>query len=97
MTVTRNHIFGAMAAVEPATPGSCGRRPSGFRLPTTTSLGCVRLQVADLARSLAFHEGTLGLRSLERDGARAVLGMHGDPREVGLPGAPERGGRNAHA
>src|SRR5665213_1975291 len=75
----RSHdIFGDTAAVQPATPHSYGEAPSGFRLPQATRLGSVSLQVADLARSLAFYEGVLGLRSVERDASRAVLAAHGD-------------------
>ncbi len=75
----RSHdIFGDTAAVQPATPDSYGEAPSGFRLPQATRLGSVSLQVADLARSLAFYEGVLGLRSVERDASRAVLAAHGD-------------------
>lgn len=45
-----------------------------YQLPKTTRLGRVRLQVADLARSRAFYEGVLGLRTVTRDGGRVVLG-----------------------
>jgi len=67
---------------EPATPGSYGEPPSGFRLPAATRLGPVRLQVADLARSLAYYEGVLGLAVLSRGPASAVLGTHGDARPL---------------
>lgn len=82
----------------PATPETYGIAPLGFRLPATTRLGAVHLQVADLARSLEFYVDILGLRVLEREGARASLAAHGDDvplihlRE--LPGAspvPRRG------
>ena len=64
----------------PAMPTSpaAGVRPTGYRLPDATVIGRVRLQVSDLARSLAWYEGTLGLRVLERDASRAALGAHGD-------------------
>jgi catechol 2,3-dioxygenase len=76
-----------------------GMAPEGYRLPTGTRLGRVRLQVADLGRSLAFYEGVLGLRLLTRDDASAVLGTprDGDEPLVELherPGAsavPRRG------
>jgi len=61
---------------EPAVPGSYGRAPRGYRLPEDIRLGPVRLQIADLNRSLAFYQTTLGLRVLLRDGSRAVLGAH---------------------
>jgi catechol 2,3-dioxygenase len=67
---------------EPATPASYGEPPSGFRLPEATRLGPVRLQVADLARSLAYYERVLGLAVLSRDPASAVLGTHGDARPL---------------
>lgn len=75
-------IFGSRPAVEPATPGSYGQPPRGFRLPDATRLGGVRLQVADLERSVAYYTGTLGMRVLERDGTRALLGAHGDDRPL---------------
>lgn len=59
---------------EPATPGSYGLAPAGFRLPETTRLGPVRLQVGDLDRSLVFYESILGLRRLAREGRGAWLG-----------------------
>lgn len=48
--------------------------PAGYRLPAGTRVGPVRLQVADLARSLAWYERVLGLRILERDPGVAKLG-----------------------
>ena len=65
---------------EPATPGSYGEAPRGFRLPAHTTLGPVRLRVADLERSRSFYESVLGMRVLrEKDGA-AELGAQGDDR-----------------
>jgi catechol 2,3-dioxygenase len=46
----------------------------GFRLPDATRLGLVRLDVSDLARSLAYYRDVLGLRELSRDGSRVTLG-----------------------
>lgn len=54
--------------------------PSGFRLPDTTRVGCVTLQVANLDRSLEYYQGTIGLHLLWRSGARAGLGARGDAR-----------------
>lgn len=54
-----------------------GLAPPGYRLPATTRLGPVRLQVADLARSLAFYEGVLGLRVLSRSGDTVALSASG--------------------
>lgn len=77
MSARATDLFGAPGGAEPATPGSYGRPPSGTRLPDATRLGAVRLQVADLERSLAFYEGLLGLRVAAREGASARLTAHG--------------------
>lgn len=80
---------------ENATPGSYGLAPSGFRLPAETRLGPVRLQVADLARSVDFYQGVLGMRVLERESAEARLGVDSVLLELAeRPGAqpvPRRG------
>ncbi|HEX6050902.1 MAG TPA: VOC family protein [Gemmatimonadaceae bacterium] len=77
---------------------SYGIAPAGFRLPSTTHLGVVRLQVSDLARSLAYYDRVLGLREVERRGRMAVLGAVDGGRPLielhELPGAqpvPRRG------
>jgi catechol 2,3-dioxygenase len=59
------------------TPRAYGIAPSGFRLPDATHLGRVRLQVADLDRSIAYYETVIGLRVLDRAGDVATLGPHG--------------------
>lgn len=51
-----------------------GIAPPGYRLPGATRLGRVRLQVAELARSLAYYERVLGLRVVARAAASAELG-----------------------
>jgi catechol 2,3-dioxygenase len=79
--VSSHDIFGEAPGAEPATPGSYGEAPRGYRLPAGTRLGPVRLQVADLARSIAYYEQTLGLRVLQRDESGAALG----PRDVDRP------------
>jgi len=56
---------------------SYGIAPSGFRLPDATHLGRVRLQVADLDRSIAYYETVIGLRVLARSGNVATLGPQG--------------------
>lgn len=61
---------------------SYGVRPAGYRLPDATHLGRVRLQVSDLERSIAYYETVLGLRVIERDGAVARLGPHGEDRVI---------------
>ncbi len=73
MGVTTNDIFGASGKPQPATPGSYGEMPSGYRLPEATHLGQVRLQVRQLERSLAFYEGVLALRVIARSESSATL------------------------
>jgi catechol 2,3-dioxygenase len=73
MGATTRDLFGDASGAQPASPGTYGEPPRGARLPAETRLGTVRLQVADLASSLAFYQGTLGFRLASRDGARAVL------------------------
>jgi len=66
-------------AVVPANaPRDYGIAPPGFRLPDATRLGAVRLEISDLARSLAYYEGVLGFRVVERRPGAATLGAHGD-------------------
>jgi catechol 2,3-dioxygenase len=66
----------------PATTDQQGIRPRGYRLPEATHLGRVRLQVADLDRSLAFYEDVLGMRVINRDTDSVSLGPHGEDREI---------------
>jgi len=73
MAVTTRDIFGQAPDAEMATPGSYGEPPHGARLPEATRLGPVRLQVADLERSLAFYVDVLGLRIVERSAGGAAL------------------------
>jgi catechol 2,3-dioxygenase len=75
-----------------------GIAPKGYRLPDATHIGRVTLQVADLARSLAYYERVLGFRVLQRGAGRATLGAQtGDQPLIELrerPGAtpmPRRG------
>jgi catechol 2,3-dioxygenase len=75
-------IFGNSAGAEPATPGSYGQPPSGFRLPATTHLGQVTLQVSSLDSSLAFYQTVLGFRPLTRDASGATLAAHGADRPL---------------
>ena len=59
-----------------------GIAPSGFRLPDETHIGRVRLQVADLDRSVAYYEKVLGMRTLSRSETSAELGSHGDDQPL---------------
>lgn len=77
MGTSRQDIFGEGTGAQPATPGSYGQPPAGFRLPESLNLGPVRLQVADLERSLTYYQQTLGLRLLDRQGGGAALGAAG--------------------
>ena len=62
----------------PAVEAGYGIAPRGYRLPDATRLGRVSLQVADLARSLAYYGGVLGFRVLDEAEGRATLAAHGD-------------------
>src|SRR5690242_6146845 len=59
-----------------------GIAPPGYRLPAETRLGRVVLQIADLDRSLEYYQRVLGLRALEREPGRVVLGPHGDDTAI---------------
>ena len=72
-------IFGSANSAA-AAPGAYGQPPQGFRLPDTTRLGRVRLRISNLARSVAFYETVLGMRTLGRDDSHAELGAFGDER-----------------
>ncbi len=60
------------------TGAGAGIAPPGYRLPAATRLGGIRLQVADLSRSLAYYVEVLGLRALSRTETVATLGTTGD-------------------
>lgn len=67
------------ATQAPSAPGY-GIVPPGYRLPAPTRLGPVRLQVADLERSLAYYERVLGMRVLTRGDHSVALGPEGEAR-----------------
>ncbi|HET7040538.1 MAG TPA: VOC family protein [Gemmatimonadales bacterium] len=97
MGVSREAIFGA-AAGEPAVPGTYGEPPAGPRLPDQLSLGAVHLQVSDLARSVDYYQGVLGLALIDRSGQHAALAPQGTTTPLvelherkGAPPAPRRG------
>ncbi len=96
MSTTTSAIFGN-AAGEPATPGSYGIRPKGYRLPEGTRLGHVHLRVADLARSLHYYTTVLGMRVLSQESGHAVLGDEAGTRALvelrERPGAAPAGRR----
>src|SRR4051794_14731861 len=57
-----------------------GIRPPGFRLPDVTHIGRVRLQIADLDRSIAYYESVIGFRVIGRSDGVAMMGPHGEDR-----------------
>jgi catechol 2,3-dioxygenase len=59
-----------------------GIKPHGYRLPDATHLGRVRLQVADIERSVSYYETVLGLRVIERGDNVAKLGPQDDDRVI---------------
>jgi len=71
-----------MTTSDMTSPGTLpyGITPPGYRLPDATHIGRVRLQVADLVRSIAYYETVIGLRVLERTSGRALMGAHDDTR-----------------
>ena len=52
---------------------------AGLPLPAGTQVGHVRLQVSDLAGALAFYEGLLGFRQVNRNGRTVALSATGQP------------------
>ena len=71
-----------MSASRSADPQAYGVTPPGYRLPAGLRLGTVRLQVADLARSVDWYRRVLGVTVLDHHPDRAVLGAQGDPRPL---------------
>lgn len=59
-----------------------GIAPPGYRLPNETHLGRVKLQISDLARSLAYYERVLGFRVIEQADGTAVLGAEANDRPL---------------
>ena len=82
MGVRTRDIFGEASNAVPATEGSYGEPPGGFRLPNTTRLGRVRLQIADLARSIEFYEEVLGFRIVSGAASSAALAAQGDDTPI---------------
>lgn len=69
------------------------QRPPGYRLPEALKLGPVRLEIADLERSLGYYETVLGMRVIDRAEGRATLGTFGEATVLlelnEVPGARE--------
>jgi catechol 2,3-dioxygenase len=55
-----------------------GITPAGYRLPAATHPGIVRLQVADLSRSIDWYGDVLGLQAAPSGEGRALLTSAGD-------------------
>ncbi|HTI32953.1 MAG TPA: VOC family protein [Miltoncostaea sp.] len=66
-------------------------------LPAATSLGPVRLRVADLDRMAAFYGRAIGLRELGRSGAEVLLGTGDGTVLVELEGDPSAPARPARS
>lgn len=71
-----------MSASRSADPQAYGVIPPGYRLPAGLRLGTVRLQVADLARSLDWYRRVLGVEVLDQKPGMAALGAQGDRRSL---------------
>ena len=67
------------ATTQSGETSAVGVAPPGYRLPADMRLGEVRLQVADLERSLDYYQRVLGLRLITRDEHGATLAAFGDP------------------
>jgi catechol 2,3-dioxygenase len=67
-----------------------GSPPPGYRLPDSTRLGPVRLQVRSLARSIEYYERVIGLRQLPRPGDAGVAALGADGEEQPLVWLHER-------
>jgi catechol 2,3-dioxygenase len=63
-------------------------KPPGFRLPATTRVGAVHLQVSDLSRSIAYYEEVIGLRVRDRSERRAELAVADASRPLVTLSAP---------
>jgi catechol 2,3-dioxygenase len=77
---TTADLYGRPESGDPATAGSYGLAPGGFRLQEETRLGPVTLQVSDLGRSLAYYQTVLGLRMVRSESDRAALSPRDDDR-----------------
>lgn len=57
-------------------------QPPEYRLPGSAHIGRVTLRVADLGRSVAWYERTLGLVPVPMDGHRATMGVAATANEL---------------
>jgi catechol 2,3-dioxygenase len=72
--------------------------PPNYKLPDQTHIGRVKLQVADLGRSIAYYQDVIGFRVIHRSGHVATLGPHDDDTALlelherrGVTAVPRRG------
>jgi catechol 2,3-dioxygenase len=80
-----NHAATSAAAADAVCTPTFTQAPPGFRLPAGLTLGPVRLEVADLARSIDYYQQVIGLRPLDRNASRAILAaQHEDSALVEL-------------
>lgn len=75
-----NHA--AQSSTESFAGPDYGIRAPTYRLPSDARPGSVRLQVADLGRSLEFYQSILGFSVLRQSGAAATLGTLGDEAAI---------------
>jgi catechol 2,3-dioxygenase len=88
----------ANVTLETTDTPALGVAAPGYRLPADMRLGEVRLQVADLERSLDYYQNVLGLRLLFREESTATLAAFGDDTPLvrlherrGAAAVPQRG------
>ena len=103
MSATTHDIFGVATRGEPATAGSHGERPAGFRLSDATRLGAVKLQtvighvhlhVGDLGTASRFYHAVLGFDRMVWSYPGALfLGAGGYHHHVGVNTWAGRGAR----
>ena len=77
-----------MSDSRPRTPTLAFGVAAPARLPEATRVGGVHLQVADLARSVAYYRDVIGLRVIETEPDSAVLGVESPEPLVTLHAVP---------
>ena len=68
-----------------------GIPPPAYRLPDSTRLGVVRLQVSDLTRAVEYYEHVLGLRVHTSSASVAAEASSNDDARVASRGIPSHG------